>query len=154
MIMLQIGDKDRQYVIDTRVMILPHSKKYSSREYHQKYLHNAKFDYKFIKKWAGISLEKIYDTFLVERVLHCGKQEYGYSLSKCCERYLGVTRKETFGTNSSDSKVNLTRSIKLRMGQTMWFISWTFGRKWRNYVRIHWKTLPASRMKVVKVFRD
>ena len=56
-----------------------------------KVLHNAKFDYKFIKKWAGISLEKIYDTFLVERVINCGKQDYGYSLARCTERYLGHT---------------------------------------------------------------
>ena len=31
----------------------------------------------------------------MERVLNCGKQDYGYSLSKCCERYLGVTLDKT-----------------------------------------------------------
>ena len=56
-----------------------------------KVLHNAKFDYKFIKKWAGISMEEMYDTFLAERVINCGKQDYGYSLARCTERYLGVT---------------------------------------------------------------
>lgn len=91
LIMFQIGDKDRQYVIDTRdVDISPLKEILESREI-VKVLHNAKFDYKFIKKWAGISLEEIYDTFLAERVINCGKQDYGYSLSRCVERYIGHT---------------------------------------------------------------
>jgi DNA polymerase I len=91
LIMFQIGDRDRQYVIDTRVVdISPLKEILESREI-VKVLHNAKFDYKFIKKWAGISLEEIYDTFLAERVINCGKQDYGYSLSRCVERYIGHT---------------------------------------------------------------
>ena len=91
LIMFQIGDRDRQYVIDTRdVDITPLKETLESREI-VKVLHNAKFDYKFIKKWAGISMEEMYDTFLAERVINCGKQDYGYSLSRCVERYLGVT---------------------------------------------------------------
>ena len=96
MIMFQIGDKERQYVIDTRVVDITPLK--SILESHDiiKIFHNAKFDYKFIKQWAGISVEEIYDTFLVERVINCGKQDYGYSLSRCVERYLGTTlNKET-----------------------------------------------------------
>ena len=34
---------------------------------------------------------EMYDTFLAERVINCGKQDYGYSLARCTERYLGVT---------------------------------------------------------------
>ena len=30
-------------------------------------------------------------TFLAERVINCGKQDYGYSLARCVERYLGLT---------------------------------------------------------------
>ena len=74
LIMFQIGDRDRQYVIDTRVVdISPLKETLESKEI-VKVLHNAKFDYKFIKKWAGISLEEMYDTFLAERVINCGKQ--------------------------------------------------------------------------------
>ena len=91
LIMFQIGDKDRQYVIDTReVDISPLRHVLESKDI-VKVLHNAKFDYKFIKKWAGISMEEMYDTFLAERVINCGKQDYGYSLARCTERYLGVT---------------------------------------------------------------
>ena len=95
MIMLQIGDRDRQYVIDTRVTDITPLKEVLENKNITKIFHNAKFDYKFIKRWGSATVEKIYDTFLVERVLHCGKQEYGYSLSKCCERYLGVTLDKT-----------------------------------------------------------
>ncbi len=91
LIMFQIGDRDRQYVIDTReVDISPLRHVLESKDI-VKVLHNAKFDYKFIKKWAGISMEEMYDTFLAERVINCGKQDYGYSLARCTERYLGVT---------------------------------------------------------------
>ena len=91
LIMFQIGDKDRQYVIDTRVIDISPLKEVLESNKVVKVLHNAKFDYKFIKMWAGISLEEIYDTFLAERVINCGKQDYGYSLARCTERYLGVT---------------------------------------------------------------
>ena len=91
MIMFQIGDRDRQYVIDTRTIDISPLKEILESNEITKVLHNAKFDYKFIKKWAGISLEEIYDTFLVERVINCGKQDYGYSLARCTERYLGKT---------------------------------------------------------------
>lgn len=91
LIMFQIGDRDRQYVIDTRVVDISPLKEILESNKIVKVLHNAKFDYKFIKKWAGISLEEIYDTFLAERVINCGKQDYGYSLSRCVERYIGHT---------------------------------------------------------------
>ena len=95
MIMLQIGDRDRQYVIDTRVVDVTPLKEVLEDKNITKIFHNAKFDYKFIKRWAFATVETIYDTFLVERVLHCGKQDYGYSLAKCCERYLGVVLDKT-----------------------------------------------------------
>ena len=91
LIMFQIGDRDRQYVIDTRVVDISPLRHVLESNKIVKVLHNAKFDYKFIKKWAGISMEEMYDTFLAERVINCGKQDYGYSLARCTERYLGVT---------------------------------------------------------------
>lgn len=91
MIMFQIGDEHQQFVVDTRhVSIEPLREILESNEI-QKIFHNAKFDYKFIKRWAGISVQNVYDTYLTERVLHCGKLNFGYSLSRCCERYIGVT---------------------------------------------------------------
>ena len=89
MIMFQIGDEDHQFVIDTRVVsIEPLRHILESRDI-VKIFHNAKFDYKFIKKWGDISCEGIYDTFLTELVISCGKS-LGYGLKDLCKRYLNV----------------------------------------------------------------
>jgi len=95
MIMLQIGDKDRQYVIDTRVVDVTPLKDILEDEKIIKIFHNAKFDYKFIKRWANIDVKNIYDTFLTERVINCGKQDYGYSLARCVDRYLSINLDKT-----------------------------------------------------------
>lgn len=91
LLMFQIGDKDRQFVIDARDIPLTPLKEVLEDKSIVKVFHNAKFDYKFIKRWAHIDVESIYDTYLAERIIHCGKQNHGYSLSKCVERYCGDT---------------------------------------------------------------
>ena len=91
MIMFQIGDEHTQFVIDTRYISIEPLREVLESHQITKIFHNAKFDYKFIKRWAGIEVNTIYDTYLSERVLHCGKLNWGYSLSKCCERYAGIS---------------------------------------------------------------
>lgn len=84
---LQLGDKHNQYVIDCRVVdILKFKNLLESKKV---ILHNAKFDYKFLKK-AGIILENIYDTMLAECVIYCGYEKYGYGLQALADRYCGV----------------------------------------------------------------
>tara|TARA_R110002012_G_scaffold83739_1_gene210433 strand:+ start:2454 stop:4343 length:1890 start_codon:yes stop_codon:yes gene_type:complete len=90
MIMFQIGDEHQQFVIDTRFVDIEPLRPILESKDIIKIFHNAKFDYKFIKKWANIECENIYDTFLTERVLHCGK-DLRYGLAHLCERYLDVT---------------------------------------------------------------
>lgn len=90
MIMFQIGDADQQFVIDTRRVSIEPLRNILQNKNILKIFHNAKFDYKFIKKWSDIICEGIYDTYLVERVLNCGKQNYGYGLKDVCKRYLDV----------------------------------------------------------------
>lgn len=90
MIMFQIGDAQEQFVIDTRHVSIEPLREILEDKDIIKIFHNAKFDYKFIKRWGGINCKNIYDTFLTEKVLHCGKQDYGFSLAKVCERYLNV----------------------------------------------------------------
>ena len=90
MIMFQIGDHDHQFVIDTRRVSIEPLRDILQTKRILKIFHNAKFDYKFIKKWSNIVCEGIYDTYLVERVLNCGKQNYGYGLKDVCKRYLDV----------------------------------------------------------------
>ena len=90
MIMFQIGDTEKQFVIDTRVVsIEPLRDILESREI-VKIFHNAKFDYKFIKRWANIECEGIYDTFLTERILNCGRDGVRYGLKDVCKKYLNV----------------------------------------------------------------
>lgn len=91
MVMFQIGDEQEQFVIDTRHISIEPLREVLESHQITKIFHNAKFDYKFIKRWAGIEVRNIYDTYLTERVLNCGKLNWGYSLSKCCERYVGVS---------------------------------------------------------------
>ena len=89
MIMFQIGDENQQFVIDTRFVSIEPLRDILESKDIVKIFHNAKFDYKFIKKWANIDTEGIYCTFLVERIISCG-QHLGYGLKDLCKRYLNV----------------------------------------------------------------
>ena len=89
LIMFQIGDQDNQFIIDTRFVSIEPLRDVLENKEITKIFHNAKFDLKFIRKWFNIQCEGIYDTFLAERVLHCGKK-IGYSLKDLCKRYLDV----------------------------------------------------------------
>lgn len=91
MIMFQIGDKEHQFVIDTRTISIEPLRAVLENPNIIKILHNSKFDYKMIKRWGGIELEGIWDTMLAEQVIHCGKENPGYSLKALCERYLNIT---------------------------------------------------------------
>ena len=90
MIMFQIGDMDRQYVIDTRFQSIEPLRDVLESEAIVKVFHNAKFDYKFIRA-VGICTENVWDTFLVEKVIHCGKDNIRFSLAHVVKRYLNKT---------------------------------------------------------------
>ena len=111
MIMFQIGDEHKQFVLDTRnVSIHPFREILESKEI-TKIFHNAKFDYKFIKKWANITCQGVYDTFLVERVINCGKANIRYALKDVCKKYLNVelnkdVRNQFVGLNGSPFKTD------------------------------------------------
>jgi DNA polymerase I-like protein with 3'-5' exonuclease and polymerase domains len=89
MIMFQIGNDEHQFVIDTRHISIEPLRDVLERRDIIKIFHNAKFDYKFIKKWSDITCEGVYDTMLVELVNSCGKN-IGYSLKDLCKRYFNV----------------------------------------------------------------
>ena len=77
MIMFQIGDDKEQFVIDTRTVSIEPLRQILESNEITKVFHNAKFDYKFIKRWSNIEVENIFDTYLTEKVLHCGKPDHG-----------------------------------------------------------------------------
>ena len=94
LLMIQVGNKERQFIIDVRTTSKDDIKLLKDVLENKeiiKILHNAKFDYKFLKKWCGISLRNVYDTFLVEKILHCGKEDYGFGLARLTERYCNAT---------------------------------------------------------------
>ena len=65
MIMFQIGDGTHQFVIDTRHQSIEPLRNILESKEIIKILHNAKFHYKFIKRWSDIELSNVYDTILV-----------------------------------------------------------------------------------------
>jgi DNA polymerase I-like protein with 3'-5' exonuclease and polymerase domains len=91
---LQLGTDERQYVIDVRYIDILQFKELLESKDKRFILHNAKFDYKFLKH-AGIVLENIWDTMLAECVLYCGYKEWGYSLLAVAKRYLDVDLDKT-----------------------------------------------------------
>jgi DNA polymerase I-like protein with 3'-5' exonuclease and polymerase domains len=89
---LQIGDANNQYVIDCRYTDI---KKFKDLlESKLCILHNAKFDYKFLKA-SGIVMEYIYDTMLSECVIYAGYESFGYGLKDLTNRYLNIDLDKT-----------------------------------------------------------
>ena len=103
-IMLQIGDKDHQFVFDTRSYDISPLKQVLENKNIIKIFWNAKFDYKFIKYCFDIELENIYDGFLAECLITSGLENRILSLGGVVERDLGVkldkeTRNKFVGLN-------------------------------------------------------
>jgi DNA polymerase I len=90
LLMFQIGDQEHQFVIDTRVISIEPLRDILQSTTICKILHNVKFDYKFIKEWAEITLENTWDTMVVDQVIYNGKLNYRYSLAALADRYLNV----------------------------------------------------------------
>jgi DNA polymerase I len=89
MIMFQIGDEDNQFIIDTRHISIELLRPILEDVNITKIFHNAKFDYKFIKKWSNITCQGVYDTFLAELVNNCGRN-IGLGLKDLVRREFNV----------------------------------------------------------------
>ena len=118
MIMFQIGDEEHQFVIDTRVVSIEPLRDILERKNTLKILQNAKFDYKFIKWWADIELDNVYDTYLAEKILTCG-QGQPCNLAKLTEKYV----------NEDMSKAAQTTFIKMAKGAPFTNSQITYGAK-------------------------
>lgn len=88
MVMFQIGDEERQFVIDVRFVSIEPLRDVLESKSIVKIAHNVKFDYKFIRA-AGIMMNNVYCTYLAEKVITCGLRP-GYGLAALCKRYLSV----------------------------------------------------------------
>ena len=87
--MFQIGDEENQFVIDTRQVSIETLRKVLECQDTVKVLHNVKFDYKFIRKSYNIELNNIWDTMIVDQVIHNGRP-YRFRLADLTHRYLGL----------------------------------------------------------------
>ena len=104
MIMLQIGDENVQFVIDTRYIDISSLRGILEDASIVKILHNVKFDYKFLMK-HNIRLNNVWDTMLTSQVIHCGK-DIKHKLPNVLKRELNVTMNKSVRSNfiNRDSK--------------------------------------------------
>ena len=118
--MLQIGDINNQYVIDTRVVdisiLLP--------LFTNDILfvgHYLKFEYMHIKHNYNVMINKIYDTMLAEQIIFNGlgkskdnSEGLRFSLEALCDRYLGIKKEELtlFNQNLEDEET-IDKSTRL-----------------------------------------
>jgi DNA polymerase I-like protein with 3'-5' exonuclease and polymerase domains len=85
--MLQIGDDQTQFVIDTRGLDISCLKKYFESKEWLKIFHNAKFDVQFLRFTFGFQTENVYDTFLGECCLTNGIDGRSLGLTGLTAKY-------------------------------------------------------------------
>jgi DNA polymerase-1 len=93
-ILLQIGTSSKCFVFDLFIkeMDLSPVKELLENEKYIKVLHNAKFDYKWLKVKHGISMKNIYCTMIAEKLLTVGKMGVPQmaSLAYLVSKYMGM----------------------------------------------------------------
>jgi DNA polymerase I-like protein with 3'-5' exonuclease and polymerase domains len=92
-IMLQIGDLEKQFVIDTRTEDITELLPLFTDPKILKILHNSKFDAKHIFHCYGVWLVNTYDTMLAQNVRQNGART-SYAMDACAERVLGYKPKQ------------------------------------------------------------
>jgi DNA polymerase I-like protein with 3'-5' exonuclease and polymerase domains len=90
MVLLQIGNPEVQYVIDVRRVDIAPLAEFFDSERIRKIFHNAKFDYKFLRKKYGFNIRSIRDTFLAEKCLNAGRKKAGFGLAAVLQSYVGI----------------------------------------------------------------
>lgn len=89
-VLLQIGTKDIQYVLDTRKVHIEPLRPFLESRQHRKVCHNGKFDYKMIKGSFGIDTELMRDTYFAEKVINNGRKLSGFGLDDLVKHYLDI----------------------------------------------------------------
>jgi DNA polymerase I len=94
MLLLIIGDKDIQFVIDLRTTPKAEVIRLLEDLKHLKFIfHNSKFDYSFIKAHYGVELRNLYCTYLASQILMNGL-EFEHSLENLLRTGFGVQLKK------------------------------------------------------------
>ena len=91
-LLVQIGNVYQQYVFDVARLGsgIQQLKPILENPAVVKILHNAKFDYKFLKHVLGIEMKNMFDTYLAEQLLQKGRKLSGFSLEVVAEKYTGI----------------------------------------------------------------
>ena len=89
---MQLGDEERQYVVDCKTVDPKLYKKLLEEK--ELIMHNAKFDLRFLYYYNIVPC-KIYDTFLVERILTTGLDTVRRSLDAVVYRYCKIELDKT-----------------------------------------------------------
>lgn len=92
-LLLSAGNMHKQFVFDVAAVIADFDpiRAILNNPVPIKILHNAKFDYKFLKRDLGITLENLFDTMLAEMLLLKGRKMQGFGLDDVCSKYLNQT---------------------------------------------------------------
>jgi DNA polymerase I-like protein with 3'-5' exonuclease and polymerase domains len=93
-ILFQIGDTEKQFLIDTRKNGIKELQSLLEDNNIIKIFHNAKFDVNFIKSTFNINCENVYDTMLAEKILTCGTGK-SVSLLNTLNRHLNIQMDKT-----------------------------------------------------------
>jgi DNA polymerase I-like protein with 3'-5' exonuclease and polymerase domains len=88
-VMLQIGDLENNFVIDSRVIDLKPLKEILENDKILKVGHNLKFEGKHLLASYGMIICNVWDTMICERILYNGLN-LKYSLEALSNRYLGI----------------------------------------------------------------
>lgn len=120
-VMLQIGNLERQYVIDVRKFskddLLPILTIINYNKDITLVGHNLKFEAKHLKHNYGINFHTIWDTMIAELCLYNGIVE-GIGLADLAERYLGVKKKTALSLFTDKKKRTVTLDDELLNADT------------------------------------
>lgn len=89
-IMLQVGNTERQYIIDARCTDISFIIPYLTNPSTKKIGTNLKFEYKMFLGNLKCRMQNPVDVMINEVILTCGLQRSSYSLAALVEKYLGV----------------------------------------------------------------
>lgn len=111
-ILLQVGNKEQQFVIDTRKVSIEPLRHILEGD-KPKVLHNAKFDYKMLAVQKDIRMENVVCTMIVEQVLEAGrpdtKRSGFFGLAGCYERYTGKKLSKAYQESFIDHKGDFSK---------------------------------------------
>lgn len=106
---LQLGCPEVQYLLPWDENLIPWLKELFQRTDKVFIFQNAKFDLKFFYKYGIYFANNVYDTFLVEAIINCGKDFVKKGLDHLAQRYLGVDVSKEIRSQIND--LGLTQEV-------------------------------------------